>query len=133
MHPWPTVTPTLPDDALHHVTQVRDSGSRRVARTAPRISEKADPIGVHHGLHIRFGIGPLAEEVCDFLKIGDGLEVGRRLFFAESAVEVATDGGVAGVACELSDMVDVVGDSFERNLRIGSLPGDVAGKEHPAI
>ena len=67
------------------------------------------------------------------MKIGDALKVVRRLFLAESAVEVATDGGVAGVAGELADVVDVVDDSFERNLRIGSLPGDVAGKEHPAI
>ena len=67
------------------------------------------------------------------MKIGDGLEVGRRLLFAESAVEVATDSGVAGVAGELADVVDVVDDGFERYLRIESLPGDVTGKEHPAI
>ena len=83
---------------------------------------------MHHTFHIRFGVAHLAKEICEFLKISNALEAGRRLLLAESTVEIAAACNVAGVASELTAVVDVIDDGFEPDLGNGSFPGHVTGK-----
>ena len=77
---------------------------------------------MHHTFHIRLGVAHLAKEVCEFLKISNALEAGRRLLLAKSAVEIAANCSVASAASEWADVVDVIDDGFEPDLGIGSFP-----------
>ena len=88
---------------------------------------------MHHTFHIRFGVAHLAKEICEFLKISNALEAGRRLLLAESTVEIAADCNVAGVASELAAVVDVIDDGFEPDLGIGVFPRHVTGSPQDIV
>ena len=73
-------------------------------------------------------IAAAGEDGVELLEVGDPIEADGDLLGAEAAVEVAADGGVPGVAGELADVVDVVGDGFEPDHLARGLAPDPAGE-----
>ena len=70
------------------------------------------------------------------MQVRDGIEIARGLFLPESAIEIAADARVVGIARELADVIDVIDHGLERGLRALFITGDVALPvriEHPRI
>ena len=68
----------------------------------------------------------MSEEV----EVGDGVEFVRCFFDTEAAIEIGTDGDVEAGACELADVVDVVGGEFEGEIGTRGEGEMVGGVEH---
>ena len=67
---------------------------------------------MHDLCDVVFRIATGAEQIGDLLDVDDGVEVVRALLDTVAAVEIGPDRGVVGVAGDLADVVDVIGDRF---------------------
>lgn len=67
---------------------------------------------------IVLGVAARGQQAHQQLQIGDRVEVARRLLAPEAAVEVGAERGVACVAGQLADVIDLVGHVGERNTRV---------------
>jgi len=101
----------------------------------PVLSQESQKIPVHDAFDIVAGVAAAGQHVGKFAEVGDGLEVGRALFAAETAVEVGADPDMAGVTGELADVVDVVDLVFESHAEgLGTGLADFpAGHDHPGV
>ena len=79
------------------------------------------------------GVAAAGQDLRQLLEVGDPIQADGGLLGAEAAVEVAADRGVAAVAGELADVVDVVGDGLEADDLARGLAPDPAGREHPGV
>ena len=71
--------------------------------------EKPQQVLTHYGINVGHGIAPLVENANQLLQICDRVEPQRCLFGSVSAIEVAANSNVLGVAGKLANMVDVIG------------------------
>ena len=60
----------------------------------PHFPQQANPISRKNAADVFFGVTALLEDAVQFLQIGDGIEVARRLFGAKAAIEVGADAAV---------------------------------------
>ena len=91
--------------------------------------EEPRPVAVEDALDILGAVAAGLQDGLEFAEVGYGVEVGRRLFPAETSVEIAADGDMARVARELADVVHVTDDIFERYVSAGR----PIGNEHPVV
>ena len=82
----------------------------RDVETAVRVGHNKGKIGSHlsDDLDVLHAAGEESQRVFD-----NGIEVGRCLFAAKCAVQVGTDSGVASVAGDFTDVVDVINDPVQ--------------------
>ena len=68
-------------------------------------------------------------------KIGDGIQILRRLLCAVATVEVGADAAVQRIASKLADVVNVVADDFklEAGFLRGGFATNPARDHHPRI
>ena len=101
----------------------------------PRPAEEFDEVLAHDPFDVRLAVASLLENLGDFVYVGDRIEIFRRLLFAEASIEVRADAAVLGIAGELANVVDVVDQFFERDIRLfGFGHADrPAGGDHPRV
>ena len=94
--------------------------------------EEADPVAVHDGGDVGWGVAAVFEELCEFLEVAEAVEVAGRLFDSVTAVEVAADADVAGVSGQLADDVDVFDSAFHADQSLTDSP-DISWLQHDDV
>ena len=90
---------------------------------------------MHDSIDVFFRITPRAKKSRQLLEVPDGVEVQRSLLGAERAIQIAAQAHMAGVANELAEMIQMIDQSFETQIR-GLWRGRSAfptGRHHPGI
>jgi hypothetical protein len=95
----------------------------------PRGLEESRPVSVKDIFDVRRTVATGLQNRFQLAEIGNGVEVVRRLFRAETSIEIAAYGDVTRVARELADVVHVVDDVFESDVGSGRPVRD----EHPVV
>ena len=99
------------------------------------VLQEPHKIGVHDALDIRLPVASPGEELRNVRQVRNGIEVARRLFATECAVQVRANADMGGVSRELADMVDVIDHALEPQggglgSRFAAYP---AGNKHPGV
>jgi catabolite regulation protein CreA len=97
-------------------------------------AKEVHEVAVIKAFDVGCGVAAGGEQAAEAAEVGDAVEVERRLFGAEAAVEIAADPDVARVACNLADVVDMVADLLDRQaerptaliFRLNSLERSIA-------
>ena len=83
----------------------------------PSIPQKTDPVPGENVPDIVSRIASAGEETSKFLKVGDGVQIAYCLFVPIPPIEIRADPGMAGIPCDLTDVVNVVRDGFQARRR----------------
>src|SRR5437016_5217520 len=62
----------------------RTGGTSIALSTGPGIAEETHPVTIHDPRNVRLAVAALPQQVGESLKVGDGVEVERRLLLAEA-------------------------------------------------
>src|SRR6266540_3340529 len=95
---------------------------------SPYTAQQPQPVAMHHRGDIIRGVATRSQQSRQLLKIGDRVEIERRLLATKAAIEISADRHMAAVASQLADMVDMIDDIAQRDSWVG---GDVARSDHP--
>src|SRR5579862_3673571 len=105
---------------------------RSALHRRPRAAQEPQPVPVHDRRDVVGPVPASGQQRRNLLEIGDRVEVARRPFAAESAVEVGADRGVPGTARDLTDMIDVGDDILEGDAFV-AVAVPPPGLQHPAV
>ena len=72
---------------------------------APGRIEEAEEVAAADVFDVGVAVTALLEDNGELLEVGDGLNILRSLLGAETAVEIAADADVVGVACESGTII----------------------------
>src|SRR5688572_19340642 len=97
------------------------------------LPEKPFPVAVKDVVDVRVAVTAIGQNAGQLLKVAVRLQIARGLLIAKTAIEVCTEGGVLGVAGDVTDAVDMVGQRAQVDdvgLSHSALPVRV---KHPRI
>src|SRR5262245_44369309 len=90
---------------------------------------------MHNIGNINVRVASSPEHLGDILKVGDGLEVVRTLFFAECAIEIGSYADMKSITRKLTNMIHMIDDDLQTAIhffwrRHTTYP---VGNHHPCI
>lgn len=88
---------------------------------------------MHNGLNIDFLVSSLAQQSGDLLQVRNCIKIARRLFGAESAVEITTYCSMASVSSKLANVINMVDQCIEGDYRVRGPTYFPSRIEHPCI
>jgi hypothetical protein len=95
--------------------------------------EEAHPITAHDGLNIGFFVTSLAHESGYPLDVNNCVQISGTLFRAVASVKVTSNRGMASIAGELTNVVNVIDNGFEADYGIRGFSRDPLWIQHPGI
>ena len=77
-------------------------------------AEEAQPVPVEDRVDLGVLVAALREDALERLEIAIDAEIDRRLLVAESAIQIAADRDMPGIAGKLTDVIDMVRHGAQR-------------------
>jgi hypothetical protein len=118
-------------DHRHHllpIINLRRNSVNRHRLNGKCIDEKTKPVGMKDSIDLFRTATASSQDIGEIMKIGISVQISRRLFGAETAVEIGAQGAMRRVAGELTDMVDVIRrrrEAHQLRIRFAAFPSGI--------
>src|SRR5262245_11642098 len=107
----------------------------KLNRGRQRLTEEPYPVAVQDAGNGVLAVAAFAEHLWQPPQVGDGVEIIRRLFAAETAIEIGADGRMPRIAGQLTDAINVIDRDFQLRSRLlrPCLTTNPAWYHHPGV
>jgi hypothetical protein len=81
----------------------------------PGPAQEPEPVPVHYRGDILVAVAAVGKDLGNLLQVRYRIQVDRRLFAAEAAIEIAAKSGMGAIPGQLANVIDMIGNVRQSN------------------